>query len=198
MNTQNPNPLLGVIPAEETYQAKPAKLAKGQALTELNRLGQMPLAAQSQECVLEITIAGTPTHWTRPIGRDAVPYKNSRSSKGRRLLIWDASTASIAVYESVPANNEWRRVLFTSDPAMILAELPKSMLSASDAKRAATDAQLSALRKLLDLPANASIPPLHISAASRLMDRILIENTVTTLRLDLNRLRDPVTPAMTV
>lgn len=189
MNTTQTPTLLAVTPAEETYKPKLPRLAKGQALAELHRLGLLPLAEQERECIREIVIAGTTTRWTRPLNRDAVPFKNIRGAKSHRLLIWDDQTSSLGAYYAVPANNEWRRVLFTADPAAILAEIPKTMFSGSVPQRTATEAQVAALRKLLELPATVEMPTLHIAAASRLMDRILIENTVATLRSDLTRIR---------
>jgi hypothetical protein len=192
MNTSQQTPtLLAVTPAEDTYQPKLPRLAKGQALAELHRLGQLPLAEQERECIREILIVGTTTRWSRPLNRDAVPFKNIRGTKSHRLLIWDDETSSLAAYQSVPENNEWLRILFTADPAAILAEMPKNMLSGSVPQRTATEAQIAALRKLLELPATVEMPTLHITAASRLMDRILIENTVATLSSDLTRIRGP-------
>lgn len=182
---------MSVIPAEGTYQSKASRLSKTHALTELHRLGALPLPEQEKESRIEIRIGGVITRWTRPVARDAIPHRSIRTGPLPRLAIYDHQTESVALYERT-APREWKRLLFTSEPAEMLAALPKRITDDWAPDRTATPSQLAAIRKLLEIPPATDLPPLHFAAASRIMERVLIEGTVTTLRLDLNRMRAPL------
>lgn len=179
---------MSVTPSEGTYQSKASRLAKAHALTELHRLGALPLPEQEKESRIEIKIGGVLTRWTRPVARDAIPHRSIRTGQLSRLAIYDEPSQSVALYE-LAAPRDWRRLLFTSDPAEMLAALPKRITDAWAPNRAATVNQMTALRKILEIDDTTELPPLHFSAASRIMERVLIEGTVATLRLDLNRIR---------
>jgi hypothetical protein len=76
-----------------------------------------------------IKIGGVLTRWTRPVARDAIPHRSIRTGPLPRLAIYDEPSQSVALYE-LAAPRDWRRLLFTSDPAEMLAALPKRITDA--------------------------------------------------------------------
>ncbi|MBA4138216.1 MAG: hypothetical protein C0518_12945 [Opitutus sp.] len=88
----------------------------------------------------------------------------------------------MGVYEG--AGDLWRRRAIIRDTDRILALLPKRALVAASSEMSASAKQISALRKVLEIPAERSLPSLHCAMASRLLDRVLFDRHLVDLVAD--------------
>lgn len=172
-----------ILPVTEPFELTESRRKHCDALEALHRLIKEPdLATQAQSAREVVRIGGVPTYWSPPFAEGLPPYISTVSNGAQRMFVVDLTHLNVALYEG--ARDLWARRMLTARPEMILSALPKRAMVLPMAEAVASPRQLATLRKILDLPADHELPPLHATAVSALIDRVVLAKILPPLVTD--------------
>lgn len=141
----------------------------------LRAIGLLPLREQAERARVLVEIGGVKTYWRRALS-DLPPFHlTEEPDGGRKLLVWRAENASLQVFQRDAGTMRYGLVASITKHSVIFAQLPRHAFGSASVEQPATFKQIVALRSLLRLTPEESIPALHIASASRLIDAIVAE-----------------------
>lgn len=178
---------MNIIPSSKPYAASPSRQARIDARQELTRLLALPdIADQLHGCRTEVQVGQQTTWWSKGLS-DATPTFLQHSIGGvRRVHILASDGRTVIVYDH-RGGDDWERRAILNKPEQILASLPKKAMFPSQPTTPASPKQIATLSKILELAPDVSFDGLSSVAASRLLDRILLENSISALFGDATR-----------
>lgn len=175
---QSPSSLPSSSPAS-TVPRNP--VAHGEVLAALGRLATTSLAQQARDTRLEISLDGVPTYWRRPVSAVVPAFQVFSRGDKAHLQIWHRKDQALLQFLRGP-DSRWaldRRITAAAD---MIPMMPVSAFVLPEGEAEATPAQLEALRRMLQLSSEQKLPRLHRLAATRLLDRLLLEPALVRLR----------------
>jgi hypothetical protein len=179
--------VMNIIDANRPYLQAPAKQSRIDALQELGRIETIPnFADQDRESSVMVMIRDLATYWAKGLGAETPLFVQHTAGVTKRVHLIDSASLMVAVYDCT-GKDTWERRAILEDPEVIRASLPKRALSNASLGQPASLKQIAAVRKLLELPADRPMPALSAMSASRIMGRIVAENSVKELAADFRR-----------
>ena len=172
---------MNIIPSSKPYTASPSRQARIEARQELTRLLALPeITEQFTDLRTEISVGEQSTWWSKGLSESTPTFLQHSIAGVRRVHILAADHRTVVVYDH-RGGDDWERRAILRDPAQILASVPKKALFPTLPVTPASPKQIATLRKILDLPLDAPLDGLSSAAASRLLDRVLLENEISIL-----------------
>lgn len=155
-------------------------VARDEARAALADLQGVGLQAQAESSRVLVEIGGVKTYWNRPLG-NLPPYCEVRIDVGQTLLVWRAEAAALDVFYRAATEARFTLARRETKHSRILKALPRHLFGPGKAEQPASFKQLVMLRTVLALDATAAIPDIHISAVTRLLNRVFVEPTLWAL-----------------
>lgn len=178
---------MNIMPSSKPYTASPSRQARIDARQELNRLLTLPdVTEQLADCRTEVLIGEQSTWWSKGLSADTPTFLEHAIGGVRRVHLLSAGRRTVVVYDH-RGGDDWERRAILQKPDQILASLPKKALFPNLPVTPASPKQIATLRKILELPSELALDELSSIAASRLLDRILLENSISALFGDATR-----------
>jgi hypothetical protein len=170
------------------YTPNRSRLGRVEVARELERIQKLALADQNDGSRIPVIIGEVTTYWSLGLCKTSPAFLESGTGPStgvKRLHIYLPNEGVISVYDKRDRNTWERRALLPlTDPERILASLPKKALVPEASTSLATPAQLSVIRKNLDLSTDAALEPMTAASVSRMIDRLTIEKDMVELHAD--------------
>jgi hypothetical protein len=166
--------------------------AVARARDSLLAIGPLPLREQAEHARILVEIGGVKTYWRRALS-DLPPFHLTEQPDGaRKLIVWRAEAATLQVFQRDAGTMRYGLLASITKHSAIFAQLPRYAFRSASVEQPVTFKQIVALRSLLRLTPEESIPALHIASASRLIEAIVAEPIVERLIRDCPV--DPIQP----
>jgi hypothetical protein len=176
-----------IVTNNTPYVASPSKMARTQMRQELNRLrNTRDLSMQDEGCRVPVKIGDQTVYFSKGIAPDSPLFLQHTVQGTRRVHILSKDSETIAVFDG-RGNDTWERRALLRSPGEILASLPKRAFVVDIPTVPATENQLDVIRRVLEIPAEETMPVISIRAAGRLIDRVTVEKAAVQLAEDLVR-----------
>jgi hypothetical protein len=170
------------------YTPNKSRLSRVEVARELARLQKLDLAEQNKGNRTPVSIGDVTTYWSCGVSEASPAFLESSTGPStgvKRLHIHLPEEGVVGVYEKRERNIWERRALLPiTDPERILVSLPKKALIPDTSTALATPAQLSVIRKNLELLPDAPMQPMTAASVSRLIDRLTVEKDLVELLAD--------------
>lgn len=162
-----------IFPVTEPFQLNPSRSKRRDAHAILQRAARDVgnLATQALNAHNVVIIGGVPTYWSPLPYKGAPSYISTKDGGIERLIFLDTDPLNVGIFDGI--EDLWRRRVLTCLPELVLATLPKSAFKPFDDQAIASPVQLATILRLLNLPPGLSLPRLHATVASLIIQRFV-------------------------
>jgi hypothetical protein len=161
-----------IVHATEPFKLSPSRSKRRDAHAILQRAAFEPnLATQALNAHNVVVIGGVPTYWSPPPYEGAPRYIATMDGGNERFIFLDANPLNVAIFDG--RDDLWLGRVLTCLPELVLAVLPNPAVMPFGNEAVASSAQRATIVRLLNLPANHSLPRLHAAVASLVIQRIV-------------------------
>lgn len=161
-----------IIHANEPIELSRNQTARRAAHAILQRAArETDVATQASNAHDVVVIGGVPTKWSPPPYEGAPRYIATMDGGNERFIFIDPDPLNVAIFDG--RDDLWRGRVLTCLPELVLAVLPKPAVMPFGSNAIASPAQLATILRLLNLPPSLSLPRLHTTVASLIIQRIV-------------------------